>query len=157
MNVRCLTLALAVLLGSLPTASVIAAQEVVPERDRAAAQELALDAPTTTEGIESVEVLGTIPLDIDAGELDGYVLRARLLTVAPGGQIAVHRHEGRPGVVYFLEGEMVEYRAGVEGGTVRRAGESVFESAGVVHWWRNESGAPARGIVVDALPAASVE
>lgn len=128
------------------------AQEVAPERDRAAVEGMDIDGPRTTEGIESIELIGTTPLAADAAALDRYVLRARVVTVAPGGQIGLHRHEGRSGVVYFLSGEMTEYRDGSDDGITRREGDTAFETAGVTHWWRNESEASAVALVVDALP-----
>lgn len=85
--------------------------------------------------------------------MKGYVLRAREIIVAPGGQIGVHRHERRPGVAVMLEGEMTERRAPDARPQPLGPGGVAFESGGVVHWWRNETDAPARAIVIDIVAA----
>ena len=73
--------------------------------------------------------------------------------IAPGGVIAVHRHEGRPGLAYILEGEIIEHRNDAEGTVLRRAGDVSFEKSGVVHWWENVSDARVRALIVDIVDA----
>ena len=110
------------------------------------------EGPTETKGIESTEVLGSVSLSGEFEGLDGYKLRAREVTVLPGGQVAVHQHTSRPGVAYILEGEMVEHRKGVDGPVVKATGATAFEKSGTIHWWKNESSAKARVMVVDIVP-----
>lgn len=120
----------------------------------AAAAELSADGPTESSGVLSSEVLGSISLSGEFPGMEGKVLRARIVTLAPDGQIAVHRHEARPGVAYVVEGDLIEHRND-DPPVRRRAGEAVFENSGVVHWWENASRGPARVVVVDIVPAGS--
>jgi quercetin dioxygenase-like cupin family protein len=124
---------------------------VVPQAEHARAQELKAVGPTASKGIESVKLLGSVPL---AGEVEGgagRVLRARELLIAPGGVVAVHQHDQRPGVAYILEGEMTEFRGEKGEPVVHQAGSMALEWSGVTHWWENRSGKPARALVVDIV------
>jgi quercetin dioxygenase-like cupin family protein len=124
---------------------------VVPQAEHARAQELNAAGPAVNRGIESVKLLGSVPL---AGEIDGgggRVLRARELLIAPGGVVAVHQHDRRPGVAYILEGEMTEFRGAQAEPVVHKAGSTALEWSGVTHWWENRSGKPARALVVDIV------
>ena len=125
---------------------------VVPDQERAIAQDLAAEGPTETTGIESAEVLGSMSLEGEFAGTDGYVLRAREVTVLPGGQVAVHQHTSRPGVAYVLEGELIEHRNDADGPIARSTGAVAFEKTGTIHWWKNESSAKARVLVVDIVP-----
>ena len=140
----------------LALASAAAAQNVVPEAEREAAlEQLMAGAPEKSSGIAAVVKLGAVAL---GGEFDnpaGLVLRVREIVFEPGGAIAMHRHEGRPGVAYIIEGEITEHRVGADGRastTVKKAGDAALESTGVVHWWKNESGKVVRALVVDIVP-----
>lgn len=126
--------------------------EIVPQQERDKAQELKAAGPTKTTGIQSLTMLGAIDLSGELESLEGYTLRAREIVVAPGGQVAVHQHNARPGVAYIIEGEMVEYRNDQAGAVVRKAGAVAFEKTGVVHWWKNQSSTPASALVVDIVP-----
>ena len=135
----------------------VIAQTVVPEAEKKAAlEQLLADGPTKTSGIAAVNTLGAIALDGEFEDVAGRILRTREIVFEPGGVVAVHRHEGRPGIAYILEGEIVEYRVDVDGQSsvnVKKAGDFALESTGVVHWWRNESGGTVRALVVDLIPA----
>jgi len=114
-----------------------------------------LDSPlgsTVTQGVLAVKRLGGEPLGKDFIALKGRELRLRELTIAPGGSIALHQHDQRPGVAYILEGNMIELRG--PGFTPRALGpgEVAFEGSDVVHWWRNDGSKPARALVVDIVP-----
>lgn len=124
---------------------------VVPERERAEAAAAA--GPTRNVGIEAVRSLGAVALGGEFAGMAGKELRAREITIAPGGVIAVHQHEARPGVAYILEGEIVEHRNDAAGPLTRRAGDAAFERTGVTHWWENTSGARVRALVVDIVDA----
>jgi quercetin dioxygenase-like cupin family protein len=126
---------------------------VVPPAEHDKAQRRKSRGPAANSGIESVKVLGTVPL---AGEVEGAggrVLRARELLIAPGGVVAVHQHDQRPGVAYILEGEMTEFRGEKAEPIVHKAGSTALEWSGVTHWWENRSDKPARALVVDIVPA----
>lgn len=124
---------------------------IVPQAERERAQASA--GPKENRGIEAVKPLGTVDL---SGELDGAgdrMLRAREIAVAPGGIVAVHQHDQRPGVAYIIEGEMTEFRGDPPQPTVHRAGSVAFERTGVTHWWENRGSTTARALVVDIVPA----
>jgi quercetin dioxygenase-like cupin family protein len=125
---------------------------VVPDQEKSIAQDLGVEGPTETHGIESSEVLGSIDLGEDFEALQGRSLRARRVTVAPGGVVGVHQHTTRPGVLYMLEGELTEVRNDADDPITRTKGDTSFEKGGVIHWWRNDSGKTAEALVVDIVP-----
>ena len=125
---------------------------IVPQQERDKAQQLKAEGPKETSGIESLIGLGAIELGGEFEGLEGYTLRAREIVIAPGGQVAVHQHDGRPGVAYIIEGEMVEHRNDRNEPILRSAGAVSFEKTGVVHWWKNESSTNARALIVDIVP-----
>ena len=131
------------------------AQRVVPEKERQAVSTTSVDAPKQSQGILSVRDLGHQPLDTDFPSMEGYQLRLREITVAPGGHIGLHRHEHRPGLAYMLEGVMVERRGPSFKPRPLHPGEAVFEGTGVIHWWKNSRDKPARALVVDVVPEES--
>jgi quercetin dioxygenase-like cupin family protein len=111
-----------------------------------------LEGPKKHVGIEKVDVLGTVPLKGEFASPDGMMLRAREVLIAPDGLVAVHQHNGRPGVAYIINGEMTEHRAGAGGPVVKKAGDTAFEKTGVAHWWKNTGKTIAKLIVVDLVP-----
>lgn len=127
------------------------ASAVTPEHERRTAEVLGLEGPSETKGITSVESLGAIDLAEEFAALEGRIFRARVITIAPGGVVAVHRHESRPGFAYILEGEAVEHRNDHPEPIVRRAGAMAVERTGVAHWWENVSDVPMRALVVDIV------
>lgn len=124
---------------------------VVPDREREIARDIGADGPTENRGVEAVNRLGAIMIDGEFPGLEGKELRAREIIIAPGGVIAVHRHDARPGLAYILEGEIVEHRNDAAGPVTRRAGDVSFEKTGVVHWWENVSDAKVRALIVDIV------
>lgn len=126
---------------------------VVPAHEKAVAQELGMDGPTETKGVGESRVLGMIPMDDEFPGMAGRGMRARELTLLPGGVVAVHQHIQRPGIAYLVEGTLIEHRKDQDDPVVHQAGSAAFESSGVVHWWINESGEPAKVVVVDIVPA----
>jgi len=105
-----------------------------------------LKAPTENQGI-TMEVLGSNELASQIPAFEGYEIRARKITFAPGATLMPHSHATRPGFVYILSGEVVESR----NGTARtyKAGEMWIEDANTDHWMRNVSNEPAVFIMVD--------
>jgi quercetin dioxygenase-like cupin family protein len=126
---------------------------VVPDREREIARDIAAAGPTENRGVESVNQLGAILIDGEFPGVEGKELRAREIVIAPGGVIAVHQHDARPGLAYILEGEIIEHRNDADGPIMRRAGDISFEKSGIVHWWENVSGATVRALVVDIVDA----
>lgn len=126
---------------------------VVPEAEKMRAQELLADGPTETSGIGGVELLGSVSLDGEFDSSDGLTMRVRELVINPGGIVAVHQHDNRPGVAYIIEGEMTEHRSSEDAGIVKPAGAVAMERSGVTHWWENTGSTAARALVVDIIPA----
>lgn len=85
---------------------------------------------------EAVGVVALAPHELPGSPGD-YDLRARTLSIAPGGGIPSHSHAGRPGIARVTKGSLVEYR----GTTARtlQVGDWWFENADTVHWFRNPS------------------
>jgi quercetin dioxygenase-like cupin family protein len=127
--------------------------DVIPDTEKEIARDLGVSGPAETRGIASSISLGLVDLGGDFAALKNRSLRARRVTVSPGGVVGVHRHTSRPGVLYVLEGELTEFRNDHEGELIRRKGDTSFEKEGVVHWWRNDSGADAIAFVVDIVPS----
>lgn len=141
------------LMGAAAPAFSQASPAVVPARERV---EGAPEA-TKTQGVLAVKRLGGQPLGpefaaLGAQELRDRELRVRELTIAPGGSVALHRHDRRPGVAYILEGLMTERRGPGFAPKLYGPGQVAFEGDGITHWWRNEGTIPARAIVVDIVP-----
>jgi len=59
-------------------------ESVVPDQEKSIAQQLGVDGPTETHGIDSSAILGSINLGEDFDALQGRSFRARRVTVAPG-------------------------------------------------------------------------
>lgn len=138
--------------GLALAASPLCAQDVVSQKERAAAQELGFAGPTDTKGVTEMKILGAIPLKKDFPALEGRILRARTIELAPGGVIAVHKHEGRPAIAYHLEGEVVEHRSDCPEPVVRKMGDVTLETPGLIHWMENRGDVPARIVAVDIAP-----
>jgi quercetin dioxygenase-like cupin family protein len=158
MNVRSVVYQLVALIGFGAVTAPVVAQEydvspaVVPqaERDLAASKKIA--GPAKNQGIKSVTPVGTLALGTEFPALAGRQLRARELLIEPGGVVAVHQHDQRPGLAYILEGEIVEHRSDQSKPLVRKQGEAAFENTGISHWWENKSAKPVRALVVDIVP-----
>jgi quercetin dioxygenase-like cupin family protein len=97
----------------------------------------------------STRQMGSIEL---AGEIDstaGRQLRARLVTIEPGGHAAVHTHQGRPTMEYVLQGTVIEVRNGIP--IEHKAGDMVRGVNGVTHWWENKGSEPVVLLPVDVF------
>lgn len=121
---------------------------IVPDQER----DITAEGPTENKFIESVQMLGSIPLENEFTSLKGRVLRTREITILPHGQVAVHQHQSRPGMAYILEGELIEYRNDQSVPVIRGVGSVAFEKTGLIHWWANKSSRKARVLVVDIVP-----
>ncbi|MDH5328216.1 MAG: cupin domain-containing protein [Gammaproteobacteria bacterium] len=124
---------------------------VVPSHEEDLAKKSKFKGPDKTHGVKSVTILGAIDLGKDFKDMAGIKLRARELIIEPGGVVAMHQHDSRPGVAYILEGDIIEHRNDQSGPIVRAVGDVAFEQSGVVHWWENLSRKPVRALVVDIV------
>ena len=102
--------------------------------------------PTATTGV-TPRAIGAVDLGSEFEGMAGRELRARLVTVEPGGIFGIHGHQQRPGTVYVVQGKIVEHRNGAakEFGP----GEAWFEDSSTTHWLENTGTAPAVLIAVD--------
>jgi quercetin dioxygenase-like cupin family protein len=103
--------------------------------------------PTENKGMKT-PVVASLDLGPEIDGMQGRQLRMRLMTLEPGGVIAVHPHKDRPAVVHLLQGTWTELR---EGGYVKeyREGDSWAEGKATTHWAENRGTKPAVAIVVD--------
>jgi len=108
--------------------------EITPSGDRIIAIAKQLSGPSKNIGIASVSLLGTLGLGNDFPQMQGQQFRAREIVINPGGMVAVHEHDARPGVAYILEGEIVEHRNDQPAPMLRKTGALSFETSGVAHW-----------------------
>jgi len=149
-------LGLGLLLASVSAiAHDLIAANVVPEAERKSASQKGFSGPTESHGVTAVTPVGSVALSGEFEGMQGRVLRAREIVIAPGGVVAVHEHNKRPGVAYILEGEIIEHRNDHNEPIQRRPGDAAFEQTGVVHWWENRSDKPVRALVVDVVPEPS--
>ena len=124
---------------------------VAPQSEHDIATRKKLAGPTENKGISSVKLLGAQNLGNDFAAMRGHMLRAREIVIEPGGVIAIHEHNARPGVAYILEGEVIEHRNDQPQPIKHSAGSTAFETSGVAHWWENRSNKSVRALVVDVL------
>jgi quercetin dioxygenase-like cupin family protein len=100
-------------------------------------------APTENKGV-NITLLNAIDL---GPEIPGRQLRMRMITVEPGGVIAVHSHKDRPGTAYVLQGTVMEHRGDVA--KEYGAGGNWAEGGDATHWVENKGTSPAVLIAVD--------
>ena len=91
--------------------------------------------PTVTQGVK-VSPPTTLDLTEEIDGVKGRQLRLRIVTIERGGVVAVHTHDGRPGVAYILQGTLTEHREG-SGVIERHEGESWAEGKDTTHWAEN--------------------
>jgi quercetin dioxygenase-like cupin family protein len=87
----------------------------------------------------------TVIASIDLGQhigVHGRLFRLRRLEIAPGGVVAWHNHESRPGIVYVLSGSITEYRSTCAVPIEHKAGDVAPEEKATSHWWRNNTKEP---------------
>lgn len=102
--------------------------------------------PTEAKG-SSTKSLGSFDLATEIEGLSGRQLRARLVTIEPGGHVAAHSHKDRPTMEYVVQGSVIEIRNGVE--IPHTAGEMVMATREVTHWWENRGSIPVVLLPVD--------
>jgi quercetin dioxygenase-like cupin family protein len=70
-------------------------------------------APTEMKGV-TVDLLAALDLGPEIEGMAGRQLRMRMFTIQPGGIIgSIHDHKDRPGMVYILQGTIIDHRNGV--------------------------------------------
>ncbi len=107
-------------------------------------------AASATSGV-TVETLASVALAGEIDGLDGYALRMRRVTMAPGAVFGPeHDHRGRPGTVFVLHGTITDHRDGVD--TEYGPGPGWPEDRWTRHWLENRGDIPAVEISVDIVP-----
>jgi len=104
--------------------------------------------PAEHEGV-SVVSLGQLKessLKVQIG-LEGYEMKLREVTVAPGGAIKEHSHATRPGLVQTISGSWIEVRNGKEVSYPDTKKEALVEDENTVHWLYNDGDVPAVAVV----------
>lgn len=142
----------ALFFASALSVGTVAAQEATPSREIAG-----LIGPAQPQGF-GVETFFSIDLGPEfptLADADALTMRARFVTLQPGGVVPVHSHEGRPATTYVLTGEAVEHRSDVDRPVVRRAGDVTRDAGGVAQWWENTSDQVVTMFVVDVVAPGS--
>jgi len=102
-----------------------------------------------THGVTS-ELVSTIDLGEEIETMDGFHLRMRKFTFAPGAIFGpVHDHVGRPGLVFILQGAITDHRDGVA--TEYGPGLGWPEDRHTRHWLENRGTTSAVEISVDIV------
>ena len=113
-------------------------------------------APSKHKGV-SVESLGVVKEQSMSRQigLEGHIMQLREITLEPGGAIAQHSHEKRPGLVWTISGSWVEGRANgeIEYPADKGKGSTIVEDADTEHWFFNDGPVPAKVLVCDIVPA----
>ncbi|MCW3780674.1 cupin domain-containing protein [Defluviimonas sp. CAU 1641] len=106
--------------------------------------------PTENIGI-GITKLGVVPEEsmIRQIGIDGYFLQLRIATLEPGGQVARHQHDTRPGLVYTLEGSWIEGRPDGEREYPAGEGIALVEDADADHWFFNRGDEPVKVLICD--------
>ena len=110
--------------------------------------------PAEHKGLD-VGLLGIVPEESMKQQigLDGYKLQLRVIGILPGGQIAKHSHEKRPGLVKVTSGTWTEGRSSGEREFSAADPTAIIEDKDTVHWFWNRGDKPATAIVCDIVPA----
>jgi len=105
--------------------------------------------PTVTQGVR-ISPLLALDLGEEIDGVSGRQLRLRVVTIEPGGVIAIHSHNGRPGVAYVVRGVLTEHIEGM--GTIDHyEGQSWTEGKTTTHWAENKGDAPVVVVAVDVF------
>jgi quercetin dioxygenase-like cupin family protein len=106
-------------------------------------------APTENKGLK-VGPPTALDLSREMDSVEGRQLRLRVITLEPGGVVAVHSHNGRPAVAYIVEGTLTEHR-GDDWVKERQEGETIAETKDVTHWAENRGDKPVVVVAVDVF------
>jgi quercetin dioxygenase-like cupin family protein len=105
-----------------------------------------LAPPTSNQGI-AVKLIGALNLHGQLTEIRARQLRLRLVTIAPGGVLALHDHKDRPSVEVLVKGTATEYRHNTP--KEYKEGDAMIADVDTVHWWKNDSNEPAVLVAAD--------
>lgn len=105
-----------------------------------------LAPPAGNQGV-SAKLIGALNLHSQLPDIGNRQLRLRLVTIAPGGALAMHDHKDRPSVEMLIKGTAIEYR----NNTPRhyKEGDAMIADVGTEHWWVNEGSEPAVLVAAD--------
>ena len=102
-----------------------------------------------TKGV-TVQLLSAFDLGPEIEGMTGRQFRMRLVTFEPGAVYGpLHDHQGRPGMVYVLQGTITDHRDGVA--TEYGPGLGWPEDRKTLHWLENRGTTPAMEISVDIV------
>jgi quercetin dioxygenase-like cupin family protein len=107
----------------------------------AAGLALGAEAPPTDWRGFTTQVLASVDLGGRVFDVANRDLRLSRATLAPGGHVPVHSHQGDPTIVYVLSGVLTNHHLD---GSVRdyHAGEVFAESGPQQHWIENDGSVP---------------
>jgi quercetin dioxygenase-like cupin family protein len=97
-------------------------------------------APTDYKGVQE-SVLAAIELANEIDSVDNRQLRVSRTTIAPGGHIGLHSHQGDPTIVYILAGVLTNHH---DDGTAEefQPGQVLAEFGPRSHWVENKGSTP---------------
>jgi len=105
--------------------------------------------PTANQGVK-ISPPTALDLTEEIDGVSGRQLRLRVVTIEPGGAVAVHSHNGRPAVAYVVQGVLTEHRDGSE--TIDHyEGQSIIEGKDTTHWAENKGNTPVVVVAVDVF------
>ncbi len=105
--------------------------------------------PTVNQGVK-ISPPTALDLTDEIDGVNGRQLRLRVVTIEPGGVVAVHSHNGRPAVAYVLQGTLTEHREG-SGAIDHYEGQSITEGKDTTHWAENKGNTPVVVVAVDVF------
>lgn len=104
-------------------------------------------APTDYK-LVTEEVLASIDLAEEIKGVQDREMRLSRATIAPGGHVGLHTHQGDPTIVYLLSGVLTNHQD--DGTTEKFRADQVFTEFGPrAHWVENQGAAPAVFIVAN--------
>ena len=108
-------------------------------------------SPPAASAVE-LKQIQVMDLGAELTGMEGYKFRMRTVTFPPGSRTPEHNHQGRPGLVYVLQGTFTEHRNGVV--TTYGPGSSWIEDHTTTHWAENLGSVPAvqLSIAIDKQP-----
>jgi quercetin dioxygenase-like cupin family protein len=95
-------------------------------------------APTDYRGVQET-VLAAIDLAKEIDSVENRELRVSRATVAPGGHIGLHSHQGDPTIVYVLAGVLTNHH---DNGTTEEFRQGQAEFGPRSHWIENKGPMP---------------
>jgi quercetin dioxygenase-like cupin family protein len=113
---------------------------------------IAIGQQTPPSANQGVKISPPTVLDLtdEIDNVNGRQLRLRVVTIEPGGVVALHSHNGRPAVAYVLQGVLTEHREGA--GTIDYyEGQSWTEGKDTTHWAENKGNTPTVVVAVDVF------